>query len=227
MADSRLLSLPLDLQEIIVLYVCKVSIRDLFSLKMTCRMLREISESPSVYRSVDLFTLSYRCWNHSESFMKKCFEHENPSAIYMKGSQDYFLFDKPEEGLARIKLAADKGYTIGLYTYAMLRKIFWDDGSCIYQFSRENIRSISGPIVVNGWGWSFRLRDMVDKKTEFNSLVLHSLYTCSCTPYNGWHYWYEDGGRDRDMCNRCFWSREIGIFLEFFGVVYYPNTRFW
>ncbi|KAG2307009.1 hypothetical protein Bca52824_026757 [Brassica carinata] len=76
---------------------------------------------------------------------EECCAHGSPSTQYLKGAQYFFLYGFEEEGIALIKTTADKGFKIALYTYAMVRKAFWDDEEYFSRFDRDDIRKISMP----------------------------------------------------------------------------------
>lgn len=67
----------------------------------------------------------------------KCFAEENPSTLYMKGVQYFFTFDLKVEGLAYMKRLADEWYEQAVYTYAMTRQIYWEDGMALACLNRQ------------------------------------------------------------------------------------------
>lgn len=227
MNRSWLLYLPSDLHEIIACYVCKNSVTDLFNFMLTCKTLGDVSCRASVYAAVDVFTTPLQRWQQSQEFMRRCYEYGNRSALYLKGAHCFFLYDRPEEGLMIIKMSADRGYPIAIYTYAMLSKVLFDDGTFLTSLTKKSVRKMSSYIRDNGWGWEVMLPSFNKKKAEFFNSALPSLYYCPCTPYRVWYHWYDDGVKSLDMCDACFWVREIAMFYKFLGVNYGPDTRDW
>ncbi|KAF3527329.1 hypothetical protein DY000_02040016 [Brassica cretica] len=188
MEEFRLSALPEELQDLVVQGVAKNSFCDLFRLRTTPLRLYE-----------------------------ECFAHGSPSTLYLKGSLYFFLYGFEEEGLALIKTATDKCFEIAMYTYAMVRKAFWDDEEFFSRFNRDDIRTISMGVEENGWGWGWppNATALLTKRDEFMASVMPSYFTCECTTYNRWIKWRDDLSKGRDMCHRCFWTRELGIFFPF------------
>ncbi|KAG2266081.1 hypothetical protein Bca52824_073160 [Brassica carinata] len=100
MAETTFLDLPSEIQQLIVSCVAKISFQDLYRLRSTC--LRDM-------------------------LLRRCYDVGNPSTLYIKGVEYFYALQCHEEGLALMKRAADAGYERALYTYAMTRKLYWDD----------------------------------------------------------------------------------------------------
>ncbi|KAL0864445.1 hypothetical protein Bca101_043563 [Brassica carinata] len=201
MAEFRLTALPEELQDLVVQSLAKNSFGDLFRLRTTSKHMKEITVSPGpchIPRPLRLY--------------EECFAHRSPSTLYLKGVQYFFLYGLEEEGLALIKTAADNGFNIALYTYAMVRKAFWDNDEYFSRFDRDDIRKISMDVEEHGWGWGWppNATELVAKRDEFMGSVLASYFTCECSTYNRWFKWHDDLSKGREMCHRCFWTREIG-----------------
>ncbi|KAL0730447.1 hypothetical protein Bca4012_026540 [Brassica carinata] len=142
MAEFRLTALPEELQHLVVQSVAKNSFGDLFRLRTTSKHMKEITLSPGVYASLNVFE-----WpSHIPRPLR------SPSTQYLKGAQYFFLYGFEKEGLALIKTEADKGFKIALYTYAIVRKAFWDDEEYFSRFDRDDIRKISMYVAEHGWG---------------------------------------------------------------------------
>ncbi|KAL0702269.1 hypothetical protein Bca4012_058391 [Brassica carinata] len=114
--------------------------------------MKEITLSPGVYASLNVFEWPSHIPRPLRLY-EECFAHGSPSTQYLKGVQYFFLYGFEEEGLALIKTTADKGFKIALYTYAMVRKAFWDDEEYFSRFDRDDIRKISMYVAEHGWGW--------------------------------------------------------------------------
>ncbi|CAF1830853.1 unnamed protein product [Brassica napus] len=226
MEEFRLSALPEELQDLVVQGVAKNSFRDLFRLRTTSKHMKEITVSPGVYASLSVFNWSSHIPRPLRLY-EECFAHGSPSTLYLKGSQYFFLYGFEEEGLALIKTAADKGSEIAMYTYSMVCKAFWDEAEYFSRFNRDDIRTISMDVEENGWGWGWppNATALLMKRDEFMASVLPSYFTCECTSYNLWIKWHNNLSKGRDMCHRCFWTRELGIFFHFFGVIIHPDTR--
>ncbi|CAN7065693.1 unnamed protein product [Brassica rapa subsp. trilocularis] len=118
-----------------------------------------------------------------------------------------------------MKRAADAGYERGLYTYAMTRKLYSDDEEYFARFTREAVGTI---------GWLVRMDDVpwvpvvnewfLTKKFMFMSTDRPLLYNCPCSPTLNfdWDMWHMELSKTEDMCNRCFWIKEVGLFLRDF-----------
>ncbi|KAG2329957.1 hypothetical protein Bca4012_020521 [Brassica carinata] len=176
--------------------------------------MKEINLSLGVYASLNVFEWPSLIPRPLRLY-EECFAHGSPSTQYLKGVQYFLLYGFEEVGLALIKTAADKGFKIALYTYAMVRKAFWDDEEYFSRFDRDDIRKISMYVVEHGWGWGWppNATALVAKRDEVMGSVLPSYFTCECSTYNRWFKWHDDLSKGREMCHRCFWTRELGIFF--------------
>jgi len=185
MEEFRLSALPEELQDLVVQGVAKTLFRDLFRLRTTSKHMKEITVSPGVYASLNVFDWPSHIPRPLRLY-EEFFAHESPSTLYLKGSQYFFLYGFEEEGLALIKTAADKCFEIAMYTYAMVRKAFWDDEEFFSRFNRDDIRTISMGVKENGWGWGWppNATALLTKSDEFMASVLPSYFTCECTTYN-------------------------------------------
>lgn len=95
----------------------------MFNLKKTCKGLKEVSEQHPIYKVANVLD-KVGTWimREEETFMATCYKHRNLGAIYLNGVQNYFKYERLEEGLAGIKLEADPGCEIALYAYTMIHK---------------------------------------------------------------------------------------------------------
>ncbi|KAG2304760.1 hypothetical protein Bca52824_033411 [Brassica carinata] len=193
MAEFRLTALPEELQHLVVQSVAKNSFGDLFRLRTTSKHMKEITLSPRVYASLNVFEWPSHIPRPLRLY-EECFAHGSPSKQYLKGAQYFFLYGFEEEGIALIKTAADKGFKIALYTYAMVHKAFWDDEEYFSRFDRDDIRKISMYVAEHGWGWGWspNATALVAKRDEFMGSVLPSYFTCECSTYNRGVKWHDD-----------------------------------
>ena len=107
MEEFRLSALPEELQDLVVQGVAKNSFRDLFRLRTTSKYMQEITVSPWVYASLNVFNWPSHIPRPLRLY-EECFAHGSPSTLYLKGSQYFFLYGFEEEGLALIKIVGVK-----------------------------------------------------------------------------------------------------------------------
>ncbi|CAN6802652.1 unnamed protein product [Brassica oleracea] len=118
-----ILELPEEIQALVVERVAGNSFQDLYGLRTSCKLIKALADRRSVCHFYDV--LSVPCGlNMPAELLKTCYAERNPNTLYMKGVQFFFTFNLQEEGLAFMKLAADKGYERAVHTYAMTRKVF-------------------------------------------------------------------------------------------------------
>ncbi|CAF2133635.1 unnamed protein product, partial [Brassica napus] len=120
------------------------------------------------------------------------------------GVEYFYALQRHEEGLALMKRAADAGYERALYTYAMTRKLYWDDEEYFASFTREAVGTI---------GWLVRMDDVpwvpvvnewfLTKKFMFISTDRLLFYNCPCSPMLDfdWDLWHMELSKTEDMCN--------------------------
>ncbi|CAN6881734.1 hypothetical protein Bca4012_071692 [Brassica carinata] len=88
-----------------------------------------------VYASFDLFNYPWYLGTRN-LLLRRCYEEGNPSTFYVKGVEYFYWLDRLDEGLRLLKRAVDAGYERALYTYAMTRKILWEDEEYFSRFTR-------------------------------------------------------------------------------------------
>ncbi|KAL0886017.1 hypothetical protein Bca101_010000 [Brassica carinata] len=168
----------------------------------------------------------------SYELFKTCYAERNPSTLYIKGVQFFFSFNIQEEGLSLMKRAADAGYERAVYTHAMTRGIFWGDGQYFPGISRESVARIGKLVRSVRWGWGLWHSDEFRaRKAEFMSAVVASFYSCHCanlTERQCLCLWHIDVTKDENMCNRCFWIKEVVLFFRDFELMsLFRDTRKW
>ncbi|CAF1944814.1 unnamed protein product [Brassica napus] len=191
---------------------------DLYRLRSTCKSMCALADTPDVYYSFDLY--KYPWWTGlRDTLLRRCYDVGNPSTLYIKGVEYFYALQRHEEGLALMKRAADAGYERALYTYAMTRKLYWDDEEYFASFTREAVCTI---------GWLVRMEDVpwvpvinegfLTKKFMFMSTDRPLFYNCPCAPTLDFDrdLWQMELSKTEDMCNRCFWIKEVGLFLRDF-----------
>ncbi|CAN6885299.1 unnamed protein product, partial [Brassica oleracea] len=135
------------------------------------------------------------------------------------------------EGLDLMKRAADAGFERASYTYAMTSKLWDDDGDHFRGFSRDYVAKI-GLLVRSSAGlWNWDHNDYFHiRRHVFISTVAPIFYSCPCSPLleGHWALWDIDNRKAEDMCNRCFWIKEVGLFLrDFKASTGHPNFETW
>nr|VDD31511.1 unnamed protein product [Brassica oleracea] len=205
-----ILELPEEIQALVVERLAGNSFTDLYGLRASCKTMNALAERSRVNHFYDVLSVPRRLNMPSELF-KTCYTERNPSTLYMKGVQFFFIFNLQEEGLAFMKLAADEGYERAVYTYAMTRKIFWGDEEYFARFTRESVVRIGKLVRSLKWAWGLTHSDeFLAKRDEFISTVVPSFYSCQCVPVmeRDWVLWYIENSKGDKMCNRCFWIKD-------------------
>ncbi|CAN6905133.1 unnamed protein product [Brassica oleracea] len=134
--------------------------------------------------------------------------------------------------LSLMKRAADAGYERVVYTHAITRAIFWCDGQYFAGIPRETVDRIGKLVRSVKWGWGLWHSDEFrQNRVMFTSAYLPSFYSCQCANLVERQclcLWHIDMTKDNNMCDRCFWIKEIGMFLRDFGPIsLFRDTRKW
>nr|VDD29104.1 unnamed protein product [Brassica oleracea] len=164
--------------------------------------------------------------------LKTCYAERNPSTLYIKGVQFFFSFSLKEEGLSLMKRAADAGYECAVYTHAITRAIFWCDGQYFAGIPRETVDRIRKLVRSVKWGWDlWHFDEFRQNRAMFTLAYLPSFYSCQCANLVERQFlclWHIDVTKDNNMCDRCFWIKEIGMFLrDFEPISLFRDTRKW
>ncbi|WZZ55163.1 hypothetical protein YC2023_055270 [Brassica napus] len=147
----------------------------------------------------------------------------------------YYLFPKDLICLLRLSLmkcAADAGYERCVYTHAMTRAIFCCDGQYFAGIPRESVQRIGKLVRSVKWGWGLWHSDEFrQNRAVFVSAYVPSFYRCQCTTHVERQclcLWHIDITKDGNMCEHCFWIKEIGTFLhDFEPISVIKDTRNW
>ncbi|KAL0649784.1 hypothetical protein Bca4012_092475 [Brassica carinata] len=164
--------------------------------------------------------------------LKTCYAERNPSTLYIKGVQFFFSFSLKKEGISIMKRAADAGYERDVYTHAIIRAIFWCDGQYFTGIPRESVDRIGKLVRSVKWGWVLWHSDEFRQhRALFISAYLSSFNSCQCANLVERQclcLWYIDVTKDDNMCDRCFWIKEMGMFLrDFEPISLFRDTRKW
>ncbi|CAN6825543.1 unnamed protein product [Brassica oleracea] len=126
-----------------------------------------------------------------------------------------------------MKLAVNEGYERAVYTHIITRAIFWCDGQYFAGIPRETIDRIEKVVRSGLW----HSDEFHQNRAMFTSAYLPSFYSCQCAnPVDRQCLclWHIDVTKDDNMCYRCFWSKEIGMFLrDFEPISLFRDTRKW
>ena len=183
-----------------------------------------------VYAAFDLFKFPWYVGKRN-LLLRRCFEEANPSTLYVKGVEYFYRLDRHVEGLALIKRAADAWFERASYTYAMTRKIFSDDGEYLSRFTREYVAKIRMVVRSSEGIWHRDHNDaFLTKRHVFVSTVVPLFYSCPCSPIfqNDWVIWHIEHIKGEDMCTRCFWTKDVALFLlEFQPCTSFPDFDTW
>ncbi|KAJ4902040.1 F-box protein [Raphanus sativus] len=137
MQEFPILSLPAEVQALVVERVTDNSFEDFYRHGATCKSMCALADYRGVYASFDLF--KYHLYVGSRNLLlRRCYAEGNPSTLYIKGVEYFYRLDRNEDGLALLKTVAGAGYERTLYTYAMTTKFFSEDGEYISRFTRES-----------------------------------------------------------------------------------------
>ncbi|KAG2314366.1 hypothetical protein Bca52824_017488 [Brassica carinata] len=208
MPEFPIENLPTDLQGLVVRCVAHNGCQDLFRLRATCKSMRALTADAEVYASLDMLTIPWRMPLFMlPPLLRRCYQEENPSTLYIKGVEYFYRQDRHVEGLALIKRAADAEYQPASYTYEMTTKIWSGDGDHLCGFTRETVAEI-GKVVRNSDGiWNIDHNEDFDiKRHVFVSTMVPTFYSCPCSPILDWDWalYHIENSKAKDMCNRCF-----------------------
>ncbi|KAF2540411.1 hypothetical protein F2Q70_00036168 [Brassica cretica] len=158
-------ALPEETQALVVERVAGNSFGDHYRLRATYMSMKALSERRRVYHFFDVLNF---LWGVSmpPNMLETCFEEGNFSTLYMRGVQLFYTFDLKDEGLAYIKRSADGGYERAVYTYAVTRKIYWDDEDYLSLLSRDFLVRLGRQSEINN-GVGFLLHSSLGYRLGF------------------------------------------------------------
>ncbi|KAF3576443.1 hypothetical protein DY000_02033854 [Brassica cretica] len=200
-----ILKMPEEIQVLVVECVAGNSFQDLYGLRASCKLMKAFADRRSVCHFYDVLSV--------------------PWGLNIPA-------DLKEEGISLMKRAADAGYERTVYTHAITREIFWCDGQYFAGIPRETVDRIGKLVRSVKWGWGLWHSDEFrQNRVMFTSAYLLSFYSCQCANLVERQclcLWHIDVTKDNNMCDRCFWIKEIGMFLRGFGPIsLFRDTRKW
>ncbi|KAG2328460.1 hypothetical protein Bca52824_011188 [Brassica carinata] len=105
MQEFPILSLPTEIQALLVEHVAHNSLVDLYRLPATCKSLRALADGVGVYASFYMFKVPLYVVGYL--LLRRCYDAGNPSTLYIKDVKYFYRLDRHEEGFAYLKSAAD------------------------------------------------------------------------------------------------------------------------
>ncbi|WZY69900.1 hypothetical protein YC2023_002140 [Brassica napus] len=214
-----LLELSEDLQAMVVERVARNSFQDLYRLRASSRSMKALAEMRRVYHYFDVLSFPWGLIMPSQ-LLKTCYAENNPSTIYVKGVQFFYSYDEQDYGLSLLKRAADAGYERAVYTHAMTQAIFYGDAQYFRRIPRATVDRVGKLVRDAKWGWGLWHTDEFRQiKAMFTSTYVPSFYLCQCANVVDRQclcLWHIDVTKDDNMCERCFWIKEISLFFRDF-----------
>ncbi|KAL0690071.1 hypothetical protein Bca4012_089749 [Brassica carinata] len=135
--------------------------------------------------------------------LRRCYAEGNPSFLYIKGVEYFYGLDREKEGLGLLKRAADAG----------------EDEEYFSRFTRESVGRIGMVVRDEDSVWLNNDNErFIARRNLFMSTVVPLFYSFPCSPCldQDLVLWYIECGKAGDMCNRCFWIKEVALFLRDF-----------
>ncbi|CAN7057708.1 unnamed protein product [Brassica rapa subsp. trilocularis] len=149
-----------------------------------------------------------------------------------RGVQFFYSYDEQDYGLSLIKRAADAGYERAVYTHAMTQAIFYGDAQYFRRIPRATVDRVGKLVRDAKWGWGLWHTDEFRQiKAMFTSTYVPSFYLCQCANVVDRQclcLWHIDVTKDDNMCERCFWIKEISLFYrDFEPISLFKDTSKW
>ncbi|CAN6998492.1 unnamed protein product [Brassica rapa subsp. trilocularis] len=149
-----------------------------------------------------------------------------------RGVQFFYSYDEQDYGLSLLKRAADAGYERAGYTHAMTQAIFYGDAQYFWRIPRATVDRVGKLVRDAKWGWGLWHTDAFRQiKAMFTSTYVPSFYLCQCENVVDRQclcLWHIDVTKDDNMCERCFWIKEISLFFrDFEPISLFRDTSKW
>ncbi|CAN6990032.1 unnamed protein product [Brassica rapa subsp. trilocularis] len=149
-----------------------------------------------------------------------------------RGVQFFYSYDEQDYGLSLLKRAADAGYERAVYTHAMTQAIFYGDAQYFRRIPRATVDRVGKLVRDAKWEWGLWHTDEFRQiKAMFTSTYVLSFYLCQCANVVDRQclcLWHIDVTKDDNMCERCFWIKEISLFFrDFEPISLFRDTSKW
>ncbi|CAN7048514.1 unnamed protein product [Brassica rapa subsp. trilocularis] len=149
-----------------------------------------------------------------------------------RGVQFFYSYDEQDYGLSLLKRAAYAGYERAVYTHAMTQAIFYGDAQYFRRIPRATVDRVGKLVRDAKWGWGLWHTDEFRQiKAMFTSTYVPSFYICQCANVVDRQclcLWHIDVTKDDNMCERCFWIKEISLFFrDFEPISLFRDTSKW
>ncbi|CAN7119263.1 unnamed protein product [Brassica rapa subsp. narinosa] len=149
-----------------------------------------------------------------------------------RGVQFFYSYDEQDYGLSLLKRAVDAGYERAVYTHAMTEAIFYGDAQYFWRIPRATVDRVGKLVRDAKWGWGLWHTDEFRQiKAMFTSTYVPSFYLCQCANVVDRQclcLWHIDVTKDDNMCERCFWIKEISLFFrDFEPISLFRDTSKW
>ncbi|CAN6972834.1 unnamed protein product [Brassica rapa subsp. trilocularis] len=149
-----------------------------------------------------------------------------------RGVQFFYSYDEQDYGLSLIKRAADAGYERAVYTHAMTQAIFYGYAQYFRRIPRATVDRVGKLVRDAKWGWGLWHTDEFHQiKAMFTSTYVPSFYLFQCANVVDRQclcLWHIDVTKDDNMCERCFWIKEISLFFrDFEPISLFRDTSNW
>ncbi|CAF2158301.1 unnamed protein product [Brassica napus] len=148
------------------------------------------------------------------------------------GVQFFYSYDEQDYGLSLLKRTADAGYERAVYTHAMTEAIFYGDTQYFRRIPRATVDRVGKLVRDAKWGWGLWHTDEFRQiKAMFTSTYVPSFYLCQCANVVDRQclcLWHIDVTKGDNMCERCFWIKEISLFFrDFEPISLFRDTSKW
>ncbi|XP_015970745.1 putative F-box protein At1g67623 [Arachis duranensis] len=129
---SNITFLPNDIWVAITIKVASNSIRDLCSLRMTCKAARDAGDADIVHRSISIppshATPWWWCLNSEPSrFFDRCMAAGHPELLFREALQKLFIRHNENVGLQMLNSPTSTGHAAAKYTLSMMLLLRTDD----------------------------------------------------------------------------------------------------
>ncbi|RYQ83531.1 putative F-box protein At1g67623 [Arachis ipaensis] len=130
--SSKITFIPNDIWVAITSKVASASIRDLCSLRMTCKAARDAGEADIVHRSVSIppphATLWWWCLTpEAKRFFDRCIVAGHPELLFREALRELFIRRNENIGLQMLNSAASTGHAAAKYALTMTLLLRTDD----------------------------------------------------------------------------------------------------